>query len=75
MTSAVPRHRWSEPDRSVYLRTSRTFLRCGLVKTTRHDGEPAALPWTEFYDGDALLDVGAVSGPTPPCDPKWGVAQ
>lgn len=74
------RHRWSVPDRPSELRTERVCARCGMRKITRHDGGPAAIPWTEFYRMEGVEPgqmVGAYhptwslvdTGRTPKCEP------
>lgn len=62
------RHRWTQADRQSELRTVRTCFRCGLVRVTRHDGGPAAIPWTEYYEPSGLL-VEVAGGRTPACEP------
>ena len=59
------RHRWTQADRQSELRTVRTCFRCGLVRVTRHDGGPAAIPWTEFYRMERQD-----RGPVDRCDPE-----
>jgi hypothetical protein len=60
------RHRWGSANRASELRTSRACTRCGLVRVTRHDGGPGAIPWTEFYRRERLD-----RGPVDRCDPEW----
>ena len=56
------RHRWSSPDRPDHYLTHRTCMRCGMVRTTHHEGE--RFPWVTFRDGEGrdLYYAG-----TPPC--------
>lgn len=61
-------HRWSIPSRPSALRTLRHCTRCRIVRVTRHDGGPAAIPWVEFYEPGGLL-VEIAGGRTPTCEP------
>lgn len=59
--AACDRHRWSEPVRDVY-RTHRTCLKCGMGKTTHHDGD--AFPWVSYAKNGLTFNTTK----TPPCD-------
>jgi hypothetical protein len=73
---ARPRHSWLPPVRFP-LKTERECRLCGVVRVTRHDAGPAAIPWVEFWrrkgvDGrpssDGLL-VRIEARGTPACSP------
>jgi len=57
------RHRWGDPARYP-LKTERVCLRCGLIRVTRHDAGPTAVPWVEFWNGDGRVETPA----TPKCE-------
>jgi hypothetical protein len=57
------RHKWSDPHRTEY-RTERTCIKCGITKTTRHDGD--GFPWIEFYRDDHRIVTD--NNRTPECE-------
>ena len=60
----MTRHAWGAPVRFP-LKTEWQCLLCGMVRVTRHDAGPGAIPWTEFWHGGRMLDP--PPGKTPAC--------
>lgn len=69
------RHRWGPPSRPSRFKTERQCARCGLVKVSRHEGDPGsgsgASHWTEWWRGLDRIESGA----TPRCEAAGAAAD
>ena len=65
----MSRHSWNAPSRPSELRTERVCIRCRIVRVTRHDRGPSAIPWVEYYEPGGPLVDGGVLWRTPACEP------
>lgn len=66
MTGSI-RHRWGEKVRFGIYKSERQCLRCGLVKTARHESEGGRdIHWAEYYRDEELVSRNTL----PACDAR-----